>query len=327
MTILRYPRLIFGAAWVSLTTLLPQAEAQVARTEMHPVASMTLSDQQFLVGAKEGKSVNLAGQLRIPQPGTDKLSAVVLLHGSSGFGSNLDRWLQELNGMRIATFAIDSFAGRGIDHTLFDQSQLGWFAMTVDAYRALALMASHPRIDSRRIALMGFSRGGHAALYASLKRFQRMHGPAGLEFAAYLPFYAPCYTTYIDDTDVSDKPIRQFHGVADDYVPVGSCRSYFERLKQAGKNASLSEYANAHHVFDYALVPTTPVALPRAQTFRRCVLREGPAGEIINEVTRQPFTFSDTCVERSPHVAYDATATNVAVEEVKSLLRETFKLN
>ena len=174
---------------------------------------------------------------------------------------------------------------------------------------------------------MGFSRGGHSALYASLKRFQRMHGPAGLEFAAYLPFYAPCYTTYIDDTDVSDRPIRQFHGLADDYVPVGPCRSYFKRLKEAGKNASLSEYANAHHAFDYALVPTTPVALPRAQTFRRCMLREEPAGEIINEVTRQPFAFSDTCVERGPHVAYDATATNAAVQEVKSLLRETFKLN
>ena len=127
--------------------------------------------------------------------------------------------------------------------------------MAVDAYRALAPAANHPRIDASRIALMGFSRGRIAALYASLKRFQRMHGPAGLEFAAYLSFYAPCSTAYIDDTDTSEKPIRQFHGVAGDYVPVAPCRSYFERLKQAGKNADLSEYANAHHAFDYALLP------------------------------------------------------------------------
>ena len=155
MTIIHFPRLIFGAAWVSLTILLPQAEAQVARTEMHPVESMTLSDQQFLVGAKEGKSVTLAGQLRIPQLGTDKLPAVVLLHGSSGFGSNLDRWLQELNGMKIATFAIDSFAGRGIDHTLFDQSQLGWFAMAL-ARISHTIFARSSRFARR---FVGFSAG------------------------------------------------------------------------------------------------------------------------------------------------------------------------
>jgi hypothetical protein len=34
---------------------------------------------------------------------------------------------------------------------------------------------------------------------SSLKRFQRMHGPAAFEFAAYLAFYAPCYAKYIDD--------------------------------------------------------------------------------------------------------------------------------
>ena len=67
---------------------------------------------------------------------------------------------------------------------------------------------------------MGFSRGGQAVLYASLKRFQRMHGPEGLEFAAYIPFYPACFTTYVDDENVSTKPIRIHHGTADNYVPV-----------------------------------------------------------------------------------------------------------
>ena len=271
--------------------------------------------------------MTLAGELRIPQPGNDKLPAIVLLQPSGGFGSNLNRWLPELNGMGIATFALDSFAGRGIVSTTIDQDQLARFAMMFDAYRALELLAKHPRIDARRIALIGFSRGGQSALYASMKRFQKMYTPAGLEFAAYLPFYAICNTTFIDDTDVSEKPIWQFHGSADDYNPVAPCRSYFERLRSAGKDAVLSEYPNAQHVFDYAALPTTPVVQPRNQTTRNCILKEEPLGEIVNAKTGKSFTHSDPCVELGPHLGYNPAATDAAVAAVKAFLHTTFKLN
>jgi hypothetical protein len=71
------------------------------------------------------------------------------------------------------------------------------------------------------------------ALYASLKRFQRVYGPKSLEFAAYLPFYASCNTIYREDEQVRDRPIRLFHGAADDYVSVEPCRKYVERLLRA----------------------------------------------------------------------------------------------
>ena len=64
-----------------------------------------------------------------------------------------------------------------------------------------------------------------------MRRFQRMHGTAGREFAVYLAFYAPCYTRYVDDEDLSHKPIRLFHGTSDDGVPIKACRSYVERLR------------------------------------------------------------------------------------------------
>ncbi len=302
------------------------SSAQVARIEVHPIQTMTLTDQQFLAGAKDGKPTTVAGVLRIPRPGTDRLPAVILVHGSGGIGGNVDYWQQQLSDIGVATFTIDYFTGRGIENTLADQTKLGFLSAIIDVYRALALLASHPRIDPNRIAVMGFSRGARVALYASLTRFQKMHAQEGPSFAAYLAFYTPCNTRYLEDEAVSNKPIRLFHGTADDYVPVAPCRTYVERLHKAGKDVQLTEYAEAQHVFDNPLLKEGPLAFPTWQTTRRCRLLEESPGRIINAETKQPFTYADPCVEYGPHIAYNSAALNAATQAVKDFLRATFSL-
>lgn len=303
---------------------LPAPPAQAARMEIHSFQSMTLTDQEFLTGRKEGKPVTLAGELRLPRPGNDRLPAVVLLHGSGGVGGNVLDWEQYLNAMGVATFVLDSFTGRGIVNTLFDQSQLGRTPMIVDAYRALDVLAKHPRIDPSRIALMGFSSGGQAALYASLKRFQRLHGPVGQQFAAYVAFYPVCNIAFRDGEDVADKPIRIFHGSADDFVPVASCRAYVERLKAKGKDIQLTEYAGAGHVFDGRAFKT-PLRLEKAQTTSRCELAEAENGVIVNVETKQPCTYADPCIKYGLTIAYNEKASTEARSAVKDFLTTTFK--
>ena len=70
-------------------TLIPQlAVAQTfARMEVRSIDSVTLSGEQFLTGDTNGKPVVLAGELRIPRPGSDRLPAVILVHGSGGVKS------------------------------------------------------------------------------------------------------------------------------------------------------------------------------------------------------------------------------------------------
>ncbi len=72
---------------------------------------------------------------------------------------------------------------------------LGRLNLILDIYRSLEILAKHPRVDPARIGLMGFSREGQAALYASLKRFDAMWNKSGIDFAAYVPFYPDCMTT------------------------------------------------------------------------------------------------------------------------------------
>jgi len=279
---------------------------------------MTLTDEQFLTGVKDGKPDIIAGELRIPRPGKDRLPAIILVHGSGGIMDNVDSWSKELNKIGIATFVLDGFAGRGIVDVVTDQRQLGVLTMINDAYRVLELLAKHPRIDPSRIGIMGFSRGGQVALYASLKRFKRMYAPIDIEFAAYLGFYTPCYITFIDDGEVSDKPIRLFHGLADDYVPIGPCQDYVKRLQKAGKDVQLIEYPDAYHNFDLTVIKA-PIRLPEAQTARNCRREENPVGRIINSQT-------EPCGERGATIAYNAQAHSESLKAVKEFLMVTFKL-
>ena len=86
--------------------------------------------------------------------------------------------------MGIATFAIDGMTGRGLVGVGSNQAVLGRLNFIVDIYSSLAILAKHPRVDADRIVLMGFSRGGQAALYASMERFHKMWNTSGAQFAA-----------------------------------------------------------------------------------------------------------------------------------------------
>lgn len=295
---------------------------QTARIEIHSFESVTLTDKQFLTGGQGGTPTRIGAELRLPA-GAARIPAVILLHGSAGIGANVDRWAIELNEIAVGAFLVDSFTGRGLTQTITDQSLLGSLAMILDAYRALALLSRHPGIDASRVAVMGFSKGGFAALYASLKRFQRTYGSPGIEFAAYVPFYPACNTKYLEDDQMSDRPIRIFHGVADNYVPIEPCRNYVQRVRSANADVQLTEYPGAHHAFDNPLY-SPHRSLPDAVITGHCVREERTPGEIINVATGEPFLWTDACVKRGGTVGYDAVATAKATVAVKSFLTDTF---
>jgi dienelactone hydrolase len=323
-----YPLSVALAVLLSVlfSIVLPQlTNADTARLEIYSVETLTLTDQQFLVGAKDGIPARIGAELRLP-PGTARIPAVVLIHGSGGVGANVDGWAQALNAMGIAALILDTFTGRGISQTITDQSQLSSFSMIVDAYKGLELLSRHPRIDPTRIAVMGFSKGGFAALYSSMKRFQRLWGKSGIEFAAYISFYTRCDAPLLDDEIVSDRPIRLFHGSADDYVPVEPTRRYVERLKRARKDVQLTVYDGARHAFDNPSNPSV-LPLPDAVLSTNCRREEKQPGSIINLDTGKTFTWKDACVTRGATVGFDPHAREQAMKTVSDFLRAQWHLN
>lgn len=326
-------RMLLRAVLVSLIAALgfaahaqtPGNAETAQRVELHPIPSLTLTDQQFLTGDASGKPVTVTGEFRIAQ-GTGRLPVVILMHGSGGIGPNVETWARQFNAMGISTFAIDGFTGRGMTAVNTNQAALGRLAFTLDIYRALDILAKHPRVDPSRVVLMGFSRGGQAVLYASLTRFQKLWNKSGLEPAAYIPFYPDCMTTYAGDTDVAGKPIRIFHGEPDDYNPVASCKAYLARLKEAGRDVTLTEYPDAQHGFDTPF-PLGSLVAANAQTVRNCRIREADGGALLNVSTEKPFSYTDACVQSDPHVGGNAEAARSAHQAVGIFVRQVFKLN
>src|SRR6266581_7561758 len=95
----------------------PSESDLAARIELRPIETLTLTDQQFLTGDKNGKAVTIAGELRLPQAAAGRLPAVILQHGSGGVGPGPELWARYFNEMGVASFVVDSFSGRGLVST------------------------------------------------------------------------------------------------------------------------------------------------------------------------------------------------------------------
>ena len=316
---------LFATGLMALCLLTGPATAETAwpgRIEILPVQSRTLTGEEFLRGGVPGREALLGGELRLPLNAPAKVPAVVLVHGSGGIGAGPDYWARALNEAGVAAFILDSFSGRGIVSTVEDQEQLNSLAMMVDAYRALDVLAAHPRIRADRIAVMGFSKGAVAAVYSAMDRFQAEYGGKD-RFAAHIGFYTPCNVAYEGDTKVGPAPIRLFHGISDDYVNIVPCRDYAARLKAAGADVTLTEYPDSQHGFDS---PTSAalVAVPKAQSTRNCRLKEGQDGAMLNAATGQPYSLrTDPCVAVGAHVGHNAAATEAARTAVLRFVQQT----
>ena len=297
-----------------------------ARSEIYAIPSLTVTDQQFLLGDKNGKDVIVGGILRFPpKPVSTKLPVVFLVHGSSGMGANIDFWSNHFLANGYATFSLDGFTGRGLTVVGPNQSLLGRLNLILDSYRALERLAKHPRLDANKIVMMGFSRGGQATLFASVERFNDLWNKSGVQFAAHIPFYADCGTSYIGDQKTTGKPIQLHHGKADDYNPLAPCKTYVEKLKAAKQNVELYEYDFGPHAFDSPLGVNPPIPSKEAQTVRNCRIVEKTIGNLMNEETNQLFKYSDSCVQLNPHVGRDDEATQKASKIIDSFLMQLFK--
>ena len=160
----RRPVVVLTLTLLVLLGLVLRASGKPVTTMIHgpkgtvEFETLTLSARDFWDGVKTGQPVTISGELLLPK-GEGRVPVVVLSHGGGGVGRAEDTWARELRSQGVAVFVVDSFTGRGIKQ-FPPETQLSRTGQVYNVYQALALLATHPRVDPARIALMGGSRGG-----------------------------------------------------------------------------------------------------------------------------------------------------------------------
>jgi dienelactone hydrolase len=303
------------------------ADGRTGKIEFQSVTPATVG--AFMRRNPEVPKTTVFGTLSLPA-GASKGPAMVIAHGSGGVMDARDfAWARRLNEIGIAAFVVDSFTPRDIRETATDQSQLNTIANVADALFALKLLATHPRIDSARIGIMGFSKGGQVTLWTALDTVRRGVIDGDLRFAVHAAFYPACNTQYVGKP--TGAPVAFMIGGSDDYTPPWACERYAAWFKTQGVPVTFTSYSGAYHGFDS---PGTPRLLNALQTARMCdaeldvdTMRMKRLDT--NAALPNPAAISEyfkSCVQRGATMGGDARALSKSADDLRALLRQVFAL-
>ena len=305
---------------------------------LYSYASSTPATVMDLIQASRQRPAATAqGELLLPPnaPKDAKSPAVVLVHGSGGiYPEEVSFWAKLLNAQGIATFVIDIFGPRGVKSTGEDQSQVPFAADTADAFAALGMLASHPQIDPKRIAVMGFSRGGITAIRSGVTPIIKGAAPAGLRFAAHIALYSGGCSGILSVTPragaFSPEPMLFVHGDADDYTYMSDCRTYAQRINAAGTPTELVVLPGVRHKFD--VDNTKLITLPaNSKTKEGCPLeydildlkvRDRRSGDALSQDKVKEIG-NDLCATRGSTMEGNHAARDAAGKAVMAFLSRT----
>lgn len=223
---------------------------------------------QFLSADNETK---LIGYVFRPV-GRGPFPAVVMLHGRAGAYSSLadGRYTAETLSKRhkfwgefwasrgYVALMVDSFGPRGYwkgfgKHSYEDRpSEVSEQTVRpLDAYGALAFLRKRRDIVPDRIGLQGWSNGGMTALVTMSSRAPGIASPTPESgFRAALAFYPGCGMEAIQKSYRNYAPIQMFIAGADEEVSPERCVKWEKKVKEAGGDIHLTEFADAVHNFD-----------------------------------------------------------------------------
>lgn len=229
-------------------------QAPPPRTITITFQSSSYSDFRALLAREAAaETVTVRGKLNFPEQVKDRYSAVIVVHTLGGYRDANEGYVAvELRKAGFATLTYDSFAARGTTGAAMSASPGYLPAGVADAYAALRRLANEPRIDTDRIAIIGFSFGAEVAHMTAFESLRSALNPGQARFAAHVPFYpALAFGVMADRSAYTGSPVLMLLGGKDDNLPVAKVESYLAYARAAGNPAPIETviYPGAYHAW------------------------------------------------------------------------------
>ncbi|WP_394788608.1 dienelactone hydrolase family protein [Rhodoferax sp.] len=324
--------LLFTAAALLATVATLAGAQQLARDTQGRIEYNSFTPKNMFELAREHRQnwapQKVWGDLSLPQSSEATVPAMVLMHGSGGIEKGMAQWVDAFNSIGVATFVVSSFEPRGVKRTAEDQSLVPASATLADGLLALQLLATHPRIDAKRIGVMGFSRGGSDALRSAVEPLRNAVLKTDLKFALHIAAYAGCNQVYWSP-NTTRAPILMLTGKDDDYVGAEPCEQLAKKYFDTGSRVHSVTYFGAGHSWD----GTYPVFfLPNATSGLPCgvvrwdidswtITAERSGNTIAPD---QLGAFFNGCVQRGVHVGRNEQAFRQSRSDAQAFVRSIF---
>ncbi len=205
--------------------------------------------------------------------------AMVLLHDSDGIADGREHdhaaWLQTRN---IAALVVNYHRPRGIRsdfNYLLRSLAVTEFDALSDAFHALALLRTHPAIDTSRIGIIGFGEGGVAARFAMDARIARAFLGDSPGFRLHVDAYGPCYQN-LQTTAITGAPLLTLRGDLDASNELPACSKREAELRALGASVESRIFKGAAHAWDISAPRTEDSDAPY---IAGCELRYDASGQ------------------------------------------------
>ena len=216
--------------------------------------SSTYSDfQQVLTREAAAGTPTVRASLSFPEQAKDRYPAVVVVHTIAGYRQANEGYVAAvLRKSGFATLTYDSFAARGTTGAAMSGSPGYLPAGVADAFAALRRLASEPKIDGDRVAILGFSYGGEVAHLSAFEPLRLALFPGQRRFAAHVAFYpAGNFGVIAARGAYTGSPVLMLLGEKDDNLPIAKIESYLAYAQAAGESAPIETviYPGVYHAW------------------------------------------------------------------------------
>lgn len=216
--------------------------------------SSTYGDLPQLLARKAPTgTVTVRANLRFPEEAKDRYPAVIVVHTIGGYSEANEGYVAaELRKSGFATLTYDSFAARGTTGFAISASPGYLTAGVADAYAALRRLASEPKIDAARVAILGFSYGAEVAHLTAFAAVRSALNPGQVRFAAHVAFYpAGVFGVIAERGAYTGSPVLMLLGEKDENLPVAKIEGYLAYARATGYAAPIETviYPSAYHAW------------------------------------------------------------------------------